>query len=175
MFYDIYKGLCKERGLSCKHVAIDIGLSNSVTSRWKSGTIPNGETLLALAEYFGVSVDYLLGHDNAKEQSSFYRKFLELCENKGHSPSRCAEEAGFSKSLISKWKSGDASIPSPDILVKLSCYFDVSVSELIGEPKPTMSKEEMVVALMGGKATQDQIEEILFFISFLKARDGKRE
>lgn len=34
-------------------------------AKWKAGSIPNGATLNLLADYFGVSTDYLLG--NKKE------------------------------------------------------------------------------------------------------------
>ena len=39
----------------------EIGLSSGIISKWKNGGIPNGETLMKLASYFDVSIDYLLG------------------------------------------------------------------------------------------------------------------
>lgn len=60
MFYDQFVKLCKERGLSPAAVARNIGLSNSSTTTWKRGAMPKGETLQKLADYFGVSVDFLL-------------------------------------------------------------------------------------------------------------------
>jgi transcriptional regulator with XRE-family HTH domain len=41
-------------------VAKDIGLSNSSATYWKRGSLPKGETLQKLADYFAVSTDYLL-------------------------------------------------------------------------------------------------------------------
>jgi len=38
-----------------------IGLNKSNATFWKRGSIPKGDTLQKLADYFGVSVDYLLG------------------------------------------------------------------------------------------------------------------
>lgn len=63
----------------------------------------------------------------------FYDKFVLLCTLKGVSPSKAAVDAGISKSLVTKWKTNGVSIPSADVLKKLSTYFDVSVSELLGE------------------------------------------
>ena len=63
----------------------------------------------------------------------FYDKFMYLCNAKKVSPSRAALDAGISKSLVTKWKTNKTIIPSPDILKKLSLYFKVSVSELLGE------------------------------------------
>ena len=41
--------------------AEDIGLNRSAVAKWKAGGKPNGTTAGKLADYFGVSTDYLLG------------------------------------------------------------------------------------------------------------------
>ena len=61
MFYEIFKKLCDERGTNPTAVALDMGKSTSLTSRWKHGGKPRIETLNKIADYFGVSVSYLLG------------------------------------------------------------------------------------------------------------------
>lgn len=62
MFFDIFYDLCKQKGVSCKKAAEEMGLSNSITTKWKkTGATPSGETLDKVALYFGVSTDYLLG------------------------------------------------------------------------------------------------------------------
>lgn len=61
MFYDTFELLCKQQGVSCRKAAEDIGLSNSTTTKWKKGSTPKGETAQKIADYFGVSVDFLLG------------------------------------------------------------------------------------------------------------------
>ena len=62
MFYEIFKKLCDERGTNPTAVALDMGISTSLTSRWKHGGKPRIETLNKIADYFGVSVSYLLGN-----------------------------------------------------------------------------------------------------------------
>lgn len=47
--------------------------------------------------------------------------------------SAAALEAGLSKSLVTKWKTNAVEVPSPDVLTKLSKYFGIPVSELLGE------------------------------------------
>ena len=67
MFFDIFYDLCQKRGVSCKKAAEDMGLSNSITTKWKkTGATPSGDTLHKIAVYFGVSTDYLLGKENKK-------------------------------------------------------------------------------------------------------------
>ena len=67
MFFDIFFDLCKKNGISCKKAAEDIGLSNSITTKWKkTGATPGGDTLNRIAAYFGVRTDYLLGKKTEK-------------------------------------------------------------------------------------------------------------
>lgn len=63
----------------------------------------------------------------------FYDRFVELCKQKGVTASRGAIEAGISKSLVTKWKTSKVDVPSPDVLSKLSKYFNLPISELLGE------------------------------------------
>lgn len=66
MFYDLFCNLCKERGISVTKATIDIGLSRTIGTKWKqTGATPNGETLNKIADYFGVTTDFLLGTEKA--------------------------------------------------------------------------------------------------------------
>lgn len=67
MFFDIFQQLCTKKGISCKRAAEEIGLSNSITTKWKkTGATPNSETLQKIASYFGVSIQFLLGQEKEK-------------------------------------------------------------------------------------------------------------
>lgn len=62
MFYDVFSEMCFKKGVSKNKAAQEIGLSNSIVTRWKkTGSTPNGATMAKIASYFGVSVDSLLG------------------------------------------------------------------------------------------------------------------
>lgn len=72
MFFDIFNDLCAKKGVSCKRAAEDIGLSNSITTKWKkTGATPTGETLSKIAAYFNVSVGYLLGEESKKAPTAY--------------------------------------------------------------------------------------------------------
>lgn len=61
MFYDIYSLLCSEKGVKPSTAAESCGIARSSVSTWKStGNIPRSGALNSLADYFGVSVDYLV-------------------------------------------------------------------------------------------------------------------
>ena len=67
MFYDRFKKLCEQKGVSCNKASLDIGLSNATQTKWKkTGATPRGDTLDKIAAYFGVSTDFLLGKEEKK-------------------------------------------------------------------------------------------------------------
>ena len=64
MFYDRFTALCENKKTSPTRAAIDMGFSNSITTKWKkTGATPDGVTLAKIAEYFGITVDELLGKE----------------------------------------------------------------------------------------------------------------
>ena len=68
MFYDIYCSLCEQAGLSPSGAAAKIGFNRASITMWKnSGNPPKPDLLNKIADYFGVSVDYLLGNEQKKE------------------------------------------------------------------------------------------------------------
>lgn len=107
----------------------------------------------------------------------FYNKFVALCSQKGVSPSKAAIEAGISKSLVTKWRTNNIETPSPDILIKLSKYFGLTVGELLGEElqKTEVSEEDIKVALFGGdqEVTDEEWTQVKNFVDFIKSTKKK--
>jgi transcriptional regulator with XRE-family HTH domain len=68
-FYTNYVRLCNQEGGSPSGVALKIGIEKSSVSRWAKGSVPRYSTLVKLADYFGVTVDDLMGDDEAGEDS----------------------------------------------------------------------------------------------------------
>lgn len=68
MFKEQFIKLCNEKGVAPTVVCQSIGLSNAVFSKWGDESIPRRATLQKLADYFGVSVDYLLGNTDEKKK-----------------------------------------------------------------------------------------------------------
>ena len=67
MFYDVYIDLCHSKGKSPSAVAQELGINKSNVSNWKNnGYTPRGSVLNKIAEYFGVTTDFLLtGNEKA--------------------------------------------------------------------------------------------------------------
>ncbi|MDB1751540.1 helix-turn-helix transcriptional regulator [Enterococcus avium] len=60
--YEIIKELAKKKKISIRQLEMRFGYSNGYLAKWKTNT-PNADELPRLADYFGVSVDYLLGRE----------------------------------------------------------------------------------------------------------------
>ena len=69
MFWDIFLGLCEKNGKKPTPVMSELGLSTGTASFWKKGKIPHDTTLIKIANYFGVSVDYLLGKEEKEKRA----------------------------------------------------------------------------------------------------------
>lgn len=78
MFWDIFCKECDKLNKKPNKIASELGLSGATTTKWKSGAIPNGETLVKLAKYFGCSIDYLLGitEDSTPERRIFIKETI---------------------------------------------------------------------------------------------------
>ena len=61
MFYNQLISLCNKKGIAITTLIKELGMSSGNLSKWKSGSTPKGQTLNAIARYFDVSTDYLLG------------------------------------------------------------------------------------------------------------------
>ena len=76
--------LCAEHETNLSKVERACGLSNATIRRWESAS-PTAENLVKVANYFGVSVDYLLGrgiHSLSEEAQKYAKQFDKLSEEK---------------------------------------------------------------------------------------------
>lgn len=59
--YSIFEKLCSERGVTAYRVCKETGITTSTLSNWKAGRYtPKADKLKKIADFFGVSVEYLL-------------------------------------------------------------------------------------------------------------------
>lgn len=67
MFKEIFIDLCNKKKESPSAVCKKVGITPATFSCWTEDSIPRQATLRRIAEYFGVSVDYLLGAEQEKK------------------------------------------------------------------------------------------------------------
>ena len=86
---DRIKELANQRGISLPVLESELGFGNGTIVKWDK-SIPNAEKLQAVANFFNVSMEYLLSgikpndDDIAKDDSE--RRLLMLCRNASNSP-----------------------------------------------------------------------------------------
>ena len=68
--HEILDSLCKERGIKGGRMCTDLGISKSLMTDLKSGRKKgvNAETAQKIANYFNVTVGYLLGEEDEKKE-----------------------------------------------------------------------------------------------------------
>lgn len=65
MFYDNFKKLCDERNEKPYSLMRKLEVkSPHVIEQWKKGSIPHASLLQKIADYFGVTIDYLINGEN---------------------------------------------------------------------------------------------------------------
>lgn len=91
--YEIFAKLLEERGVTAYKVSKATGIAGSTFSDWKSGrSTPKQDKLQKIADYFGVSVDFLITgkeetavaqetHIDLKAEFDRIKKLLESGEN----------------------------------------------------------------------------------------------
>lgn len=65
--YTIFEELCTKRGVTPYRVSKDTGIARSTLSDWKNGeSTPKQDKLKKIADYFGVTVDYLMTGEESR-------------------------------------------------------------------------------------------------------------
>jgi len=73
-FYERLQSAMEQKGVSAYRVSMDVGIHQSNFKKWRLGlTEPSGRTLKKLADYLGVSTDYLLHGDQISKPNEIAR------------------------------------------------------------------------------------------------------
>jgi transcriptional regulator with XRE-family HTH domain len=88
---------------------------------------------------------------------NFYNNFLRLCESAGKKPSAAAEEAGLSKSLVSRWKQGKGFTDASAL--KLAQYFGCSLDDLLWD-RDAFSMNLVKIMVANGKSSRSLAAEL---------------
>lgn len=71
--YEIFERLCIERGVTPYRVCKETGLTTSTISNWKAGRYkPKQDKLQKIADFFNVTIEYLMGNDEKEETPLYY-------------------------------------------------------------------------------------------------------
>ncbi len=141
MFAETLKALRESRGITQTALAEAMNVIPSLISMYESNQRkPSFEMLIALADYFGVSISALFGdtrlNDANIEVSELRRKFSRnlkrIREQNGYTQGELAYAVGISKSAISMYENGNRE-PDFATLEALAHLFGVPVGVLVGD------------------------------------------
>lgn len=98
--YEIFEQLLRKYGVTSYKVSKEAHVTQTALSNWKSGkSIPTTKTLQKIADYFGVTIDYLMtGRENE------HTDIDELHENEQLDVARDADE------IILRLENGDSAL-----------------------------------------------------------------
>lgn len=107
--YKIFEELLKNRGITAYQVSKATGISTGSLSDWKNGrSSPKADKLQKIADYFGVSVDYLLGKTYTKKEPTVktdddeLNEYLEELKNRPEMQMLFSLAKGASKEDVEK-------------------------------------------------------------------------
>lgn len=112
-----------------------INCYRTFSNAFNYGIIPKPISLSHIADFFEISIEYLLGEtddayfEKAKVPSDFHTRLEKLRGTTSYY--EIAKTCDFDKSMCSKWKT-KKHIPSLDILRDLAKHFNVSMDYLLG-------------------------------------------
>lgn len=138
LFTERFNELLAERGLKPSKLATVLNVPKNTICRYARGAqLPNLQMALTLSEYFGCSIDYLLGRcDEGKvftplKIQVFSERFPVLLQQFNTNKYRIAKETALHSSILYRWQSGDCS-PELESLIILADHFDCSIEYLLG-------------------------------------------
>lgn len=74
-FYERFVALCNQKCVKPSRAASDCGINRSNVTNWKTGGYtPRGDALQRLADYFGVTTDYLLTGEQKEKAPALTEK-----------------------------------------------------------------------------------------------------
>lgn len=174
MFWSRFSSLCKENNESATQVVTSLGISHGAPTKWKRGNIPSGENLIKISEYFGVSVDYLLGRSTNNMCTLDRMQALLKVQNK--TQKELCDYLGITKGTYSNWKNG-LSESYKSFILEIADFFGVSTDYLLcrtdlknavnptGQPLTTMQEKAVNMIL---SLPDSALEDLIRFVDALQ-------
>lgn len=73
--YEIFMQLCQKHGETPNAIGRKLGIASSTLTDWKKGrSAPKIDKMLAIADYFGVSVEYLMTGKETEHEPYYYNE-----------------------------------------------------------------------------------------------------
>lgn len=71
--YEVFEQLLQKYNVTSYKVSKETGITQTALSNWKSGrSTPTTKTLQKIADYFGVTIDYLMTGEEKEDSGKYY-------------------------------------------------------------------------------------------------------
>lgn len=164
-----------ERNMSIAELERTIKLANGAISKWDKQN-PSIESLTKIADYFGVTIDSILGRTTkpAIQDNSgltIYDRIKAIANSDGISIRELENRTGFSNGTINKWR---ISSPSINNVQKIADYFKVSIDFLIGRAGVSNNPYvELLTSHLSKNLLAEDISKILDYIDLINYARNK--
>lgn len=161
-FGERLKKLRTEKKITQQELATILNINKSSISRYeKDQQIPEIKLLETIADYFDISLDYLLGRSDIM----FGERLKELRLKSKLKQSELGEKIGVSASIIGMYEQGRR-FADQSTLIKLAEYFNVTTDYLLGHTKTNYSVSANIPGMPSIVCEDNSIYDIL---------DGKKD
>ena len=168
--------LREEKRLSLRQVASDLNISFSNLASIERGEVKlHEETAKTFANYYGVSIDYLLGFNEETRKILIGDKIKKLREDAHVSQIELSQKINVGNKTLSDYER-NISQPSLQTLLDIANFFNVSVDYLLGRDTEMNSGKDKLIKELNDNVkllSSEQLKEILDFTLFIIKKDQK--
>lgn len=152
--YEIFEKLCFQKGVTPYRVCKETGLTTATISNWKAGRyVPKSDKMQKIADYFGVSLNYLMGNSFIKKMGfALQEERIDL----NLTQQEVAEKAGISIADLEAYETQNEPIRE-DIFNDIASALGTSYIELL--VKYDMYDEYITFPFNGDSAEYDAFKK----------------
>lgn len=157
MFYETFCRLCQIHSLTPSGAATKIGFNRASVTMWKNtGKAPKQELLIKIAEFFGVTTDYLLGHDIQSNIDALSYQIDQLKEELHTASGDKKEELEYSLAVLEESKE--------DLLLAQAFGVNTEKEHKKSSPHDSLTEGEKVMLELFRLIPEDQQPMVLAMI-----------
>lgn len=134
-FITAINGVLEEQGKTTQDLFDDDVISKDTFYKYRRRN-PSLATLIKIANYLHVSIDYIYEFTNVNDfrqystdQSGFYQRLIELITSAGLSNRRFCKDLHYTKDTTLRYKNG--ATPSIRTLIEIAQYFNCTIDDLL--------------------------------------------
>ena len=138
-FITVVKNILEEQGKTIDDLFSNEVISKDTFYKYKQRN-PSLQTLIKIANYLQVSIDYMYEFDDenhfipySTNQSDFYNKLINLINTSKISSRQFCKDLNYAKDNVLRYKNGVE--PSIRTLFEIANYFNCSVDDLLTRQK----------------------------------------